>query len=162
LEYWRRSSSFTLNRREGRAPSKILANTIDSDVLQCKESWPRKGAEGAKSEESGTGRFFCNAIAESPAFLRRFFAMWFEQKIAKDAKTRESPNLFAAFATLVFHRLRQSCGFAALGSLRFFAANSSSWLSVLRSRTGSFVANQRPGLGAITKELVQTGLLLQE
>jgi hypothetical protein len=46
--------------------------------------------------------------------------MWFEQKITKDAKTRESPNLFAAFATLVFLPLRQFCGFAALGSLRFF------------------------------------------
>jgi hypothetical protein len=43
--------------------------------------------------------------------------MWFEQKIAKDAKTRESPNLFAAFATFVFLPLRQFCGFAALGSL---------------------------------------------
>jgi hypothetical protein len=41
--------------------------------------------------------------------------MWFEQKIAKDAKTRESPNLFAAFATFVFLLLRQFFAFAALG-----------------------------------------------
>jgi hypothetical protein len=46
--------------------------------------------------------------------------MWFEQKIAKDAKTRESPNLFAAFATFVFLPLRQFCGFAALGSFAVY------------------------------------------
>ena|GEM_PF-2029497 len=42
--------------------------------------------QGRQVGFSSVSVFLCNAIAESRAFLRRFFGLWFEQKIAKDEK----------------------------------------------------------------------------
>jgi hypothetical protein len=48
LEYRRRSDTFTLKRHECRAPSKILANVIDSDVLHCEDAEKKNFRRAAK------------------------------------------------------------------------------------------------------------------